>query len=78
MTVQSLRIGKQKYYLIAKRDLDRLAEQARRQMEDDYWIRMALKAEADARAKGEKPIPLEEVERELDQIKERSRGRRRR
>lgn len=50
---------------------------ARRQTEDDYWIEAALKAEADARERGEKAIPFEQVEDELDSRK-RSRRRRRR
>jgi len=76
MTLQTLKIGRQEYILLAKRDFQKLAAQARRQTEDDYWTQAALKAEADARAKGEKPIPFEQIERELDARKLRSRKRR--
>jgi hypothetical protein len=76
MTLQTLKIGKKEYVLLAKRDFQRLAAQAERQIEDDYWTEAALKAEAEARAKGEKPIPFEQIERELDARKLRS-GKRR-
>ena len=66
MTLQTLKIGKQEYVLLAKRDFQKLAAQAERQTEDDYWTEAALKAEAAAKAKGEKPIPFEQIERELD------------
>ena len=66
MTLQTIRIGKREFVLLAKRDFKKLAAQARRQTEDDYWTTAALAAEVDARAKGEKPIPFEAVERELD------------
>ena len=76
MTLQTLKIGKKEYVLLAKRDFQKLAAQAQRQMEDDYWTEAALKAEAEARAKDEKPIPFEEIERELDTRKRKS-GKRR-
>ena len=66
MTLQTLTIGKQEFVLIAKREFKRLAEQAQRQTEDDYWTQAALRAEANAKSKKEKPIPFDEVERELD------------
>jgi hypothetical protein len=66
MTLQSVRIGRREFILLAKSDFVKLAAQAQRQTEDDYWIQAALDAEAKARAKGEKPVPFELVERELD------------
>jgi hypothetical protein len=66
VTVQTLKIGKREFVLLAKRDLEKLAAQARQQAEDDYWTKTALKAEAKARARLEKPIPFEQVEREMD------------
>jgi len=35
MTVQTLKIGKREFVLISKRDFDRMADQARRQKEQD-------------------------------------------
>jgi len=78
MTLQMLKIGKQEFVLVAKRDFVKLAAQAQRQTEDDYWTRSALEAEAKARAKKEKPIPFEQVERELDALKGARAGSRRR
>lgn len=52
--------------LLARRDFDRLAAQAQRQTEDEYWTASALQAEADAKAKNQKPIAFSEVERELN------------
>jgi hypothetical protein len=66
MTIQSLKIGGKNFVLLARRDFEKLAAQAQRQTEDDYWTQAALDAEARARALNEKPIPLEQVERELD------------
>ena len=77
MTIQSLKIGRQEFILLAKRDFQKLAAQADRQLEDDYWTQAALTAEAEARAKGEKPIPFEQVEQELDARKQRISGQRR-
>jgi hypothetical protein len=71
MTIQSLKIGRQEYILVPKRDFQKLAAQADRQLEDDYWTKAALAAEAEARAKGEKTIPLAQVEQELDARKQR-------
>ena len=76
MTLQTLKIGNREYVLLAKRDFQKLAAQAERQIEDEYWTEAALKAEAQAKAKGEKPIPFEQIERELDALKRRS-GKRR-
>jgi len=81
MTLQTLKIRGQGFILLARRDFEKLASQAQRQTEDDYWTETALRAEAKARAKKEKPIPFEEVEREIDAIKgarRSSRSRRRR
>jgi hypothetical protein len=81
MTLQVLTIGKREFVLLAKRDFERLAAQAERQLEDDYWTTAALEAEAKARSKREKPIPFEQIERELDAQKlnrPASRGQRRR
>jgi hypothetical protein len=66
MTLQTLTIGKQEFVLLAKRDFEKLAAQAQRQTEDDYWTQSALHAEAKARSRKEKPIAFEQVERELD------------
>jgi hypothetical protein len=66
MTLQTLKIGRQEFVLLARRDFDRLAAQAQQQTEDDYWTTAALEAEARARSKREKPIPFEQIERELD------------
>lgn len=77
MTPQTLKIGKREFVLLSRRDFDRLAAQARRQTEDDYWTESALRAEARSREKGEKPIPFERIERELDARVSRPRQRRR-
>ena len=77
MTLQTLNIGGRQFVLVAKRDFDKLAAQARRQTEDDYWTESALQAEAKARAKGGKPIPFEQVERELEARHRRTTTRRR-
>jgi hypothetical protein len=66
MTLQTLKIGKREFILLSKPDFKKLAAQAQRQTEDDYWTKAALAAEASARAKGEKPISFEVLERELD------------
>lgn len=71
MALQTLKIGKREFVLLSKRDFQKLARQAQRQTEDEYWTRTALEAEAKARSKGEKPIPFEEVQRELDAQKRR-------
>src|SRR5437763_7597043 len=52
-------IGEREFVLIARADFDKLAAKARHWTEDEYWSQVALKALAGARAKGEKPIPLE-------------------
>jgi hypothetical protein len=61
MTMQTLTIGGQEFVLLAKHDFQRLAAQARRQTEDDYWTQADLKAEADARSKKQRPIAFEQV-----------------
>jgi siroheme synthase len=66
VTLQTLKIGKREFILVAKRDFQKLAAQAQRQTQDDYWTQAALRAQANARAKNEKPIPFERVERELN------------
>ena len=78
MTLQTLKIGKREFVLLAKPDFEKLAAQAERQTEDDYWTQAALKAEATARANGEAPIAFEELERELDARKSAGRATRRR
>jgi hypothetical protein len=65
MTLQTLKIGNREFVLLTKRDFEKLAAQAQRQTEDDYWTQAALRAEADARSRKEKPIPFEQVERGL-------------
>jgi hypothetical protein len=66
MTLQTLRIGGREFILLPKREFQKLASQAQRQTEDDYWTRSALAAEASAKSKGQKPILFEDVEREID------------
>lgn len=73
MRLQTLKVGKREFVLLPKRDFERLAAQARRQTDDDYWTRAALHAESKARAEGEKPIPFEHVEREVNARKRRHR-----
>lgn len=77
MTLQTLKIRGQEFVLIAKRDFEKLAARAQGSAEEEYWTRTALDAEAEARAKGEKPIPFADVERELDAKKRASTRRRR-
>ena len=66
MTLQTLKIGTREFVLLTKRDFNKLAAQANRQTEDDYWTDAALRAEAKARSNKERPIPFEVLERELD------------
>ena len=66
MTLQTLKIGKREFVLLAKSDFKKLAALAERQTEDDYWTNAALDAEAKAKKNSEKTIPFEQVERELD------------
>ena len=66
--MQTLTIGRRKYVLLTKADYEKLAAQAERQTEDDYWTQAALDAESRARVNGEKPIALDEVERELETL----------
>ena len=75
MNVRTITIGEQEFVLLSKRDFEKLAAQAREQAEDDYWSDSALKAEARAKALGEKPIPFAKVERELD-VRRRRRAKR--
>jgi hypothetical protein len=65
VTVQTLKIGRREFVVLAKRDFQKLAAQAQQQTEDEYWTRAALEAEERAKKNGERPIPLEQVEREL-------------
>jgi hypothetical protein len=65
MTLQTLKIGGREFVLVARRDFEKLADQARQYAEDKYWTKLALETEAKSRAKKEKPIPFEEVEKEL-------------
>jgi len=74
MEVQTLKIAGRQFVLLAKRDFDRMAEQLRERREDEYWTRSALKAEAESRARGEKPVPFAQVERELDKLAARRRA----
>lgn len=53
----------------------KLATRAARPTQDEYWTESALRAEAQARSKAEKPIAFERVERELDAPKRRQRRR---
>jgi len=66
MTLQTLKIGRREFVLLPRRDFDRLAAQAQRHTEDEYWTAAALQAEAEAKARDDKPIPFSEVERELN------------
>jgi len=66
MTLQTLKIGKREFILLSKHDFHKLAAQAQRQTEDDYWTKSALAAEAEARINGQKPISLRDLDRELD------------
>ena len=66
MTLQTLKIGRREFVLLARRDFDRLAAQAQWHTEDEYWTAAALQAEAEAKAKDHKPIAFSEVERELN------------
>jgi hypothetical protein len=77
MTLQTLKIGKREFVLLTRRDFEKLATQAQRQTEDDYWTQAAWRAEADARSRKEKPIPFEQVEREIDYSRPLKRRRRR-
>ncbi len=72
MTLQTLKISGREFVLLPKRDFQRLAAQAEKQSEDDYWTQAALATEAEARFKREKPIPFEQVERELDALRKRT------
>jgi len=69
MTVQTLRIGNRQFVLLAKRQFEKLAAQAQRQTEDEYWTKSALQAEAKSRLKNDQPIPFDQIESELDSRK---------
>jgi len=69
MTPQMITIDKREFVLLAKRDFQKLAAQAQRQTEDDYWTQAALKAEAHARAKKQKPVDFESVVSAIDAAK---------
>jgi hypothetical protein len=60
------KMGKREFVVIPKSDFEKLAAQAQRQTEDEFWTEAALQAEADSRARGEKPIALADVEAKLD------------
>lgn len=66
MTLQTLKLGREEFVVIARRDFDRLAAEASLQREDDYWAEAALAAEAKAKSRKETPIPFEQIEREID------------
>src|SRR5947209_8482232 len=51
MTLQTLKIGGREFVFVSKRDFAKLAAQAARQTEDDYWTLAALHAEAAARGR---------------------------
>lgn len=76
--MQTLKIGKREFVLLGRQDFEKLAAQADRQREDDYWTKAALAAEAQSRANGDQPIPFEQVEREIDARKRNSGARRHR
>lgn len=65
------RRGKAVAALVSMQDLARLEA-----MEDQLLADEALQAEAKAKAAGQKPIPFEEVEKEIDAAKRRGRRRR--
>ena len=77
MNLQMLKLAGKEFVIILKRDFQKLAAQAQRQTEDDYWTEVALEADAQFAASGEKPIPFEQFERELDARKSRGAPRRR-
>ena len=77
LQTQMLKLAGREFVILPKRDFQKLAAQAQRQTEDDYWTEAALKAEAQFAASGEKPIPFEQFERELDAKKPRGTPRRR-
>ena len=66
MTLQTIKLGKKEFVVIARRDFDRLAADASRQREDEYWTEAALAAEARAKAKRQTTIPFDRIERQLD------------
>ena len=47
-------------YIVSKEDMEDLEN-----LEDRYWSEAALEALAEAKAKGEKPVPWEQVKKEL-------------
>jgi hypothetical protein len=52
--------------LLSRRDFDRLAAQAQKHTEDEYWTQSAIRADADSRVKREQRIPFKAIEKELD------------
>jgi len=60
------RRGKEVAAIVSMEDLELL-----RKLEEEYWAREAIEAEAAMKARGEKPIPFERVERALDAAKSR-------
>ena len=71
MDMQTQNLAGREFVFLPKRDFQKLAAQAQRQREDDYWTEAALKAKAQFVASGEQPIPFEQFERELDAKKSR-------
>ncbi len=55
------RRGKGVAAIVSMDDLDLLGR-----LEEEHWTREGLKAEAEIKARGERPIPFERAERELD------------
>ena len=49
MPPKTIKIGKREFVILPKRDFEKLAEQANRRIEDEYWTDQALRAEATAR-----------------------------
>ena len=69
LQTQTLKLAGREFVILPKRDFQKLAAQAQRQTEDDYWTKAALKAEAQFAASGEKPIPFEQFERDTGEIR---------
>jgi hypothetical protein len=78
MTLQTLKIRGREFVLLAKRDFKKLTAQATERAEEEYWTKLALETEAKSRAKGEKPIPFEEVDKEIQRLNSLERRRRQR
>lgn len=61
-----LRRGGKRFAVVPSDDLDRLEELARE--EDADLLATSLRAEAEARARGEEPVPWEEVDARLAKL----------